>query len=438
MAKQKKQIKIVVIGAGSISFGRGVLADVLGDQYMQELNVTLTLVDIDAAALDRMAKVAELIRQHYGSTVTIEQTTSRRKALKGADYVVISVAINRWTLWEQDYRLPHAHGFKQALGENGGPGSLFHTLRSLELLLPICKDVQRICPDALVLNFTNPESRVLMGMNYLTKLEAIGLCHGQLESRRWLAERILQRPLEEIETAAGGLNHFFWVTKIVEKKTGKDLYPLVRQRIADDPSLAPPLVRKMVELFGCFTYPSDDHIGEYLSFGAEFTGLKWPYGMEHRKVPCAGFEPSQNWLEPYIAGEKAPDKDLVQPSGEILADVITGLELNRRIWLPAINVLNQGLYVQNLPEDAIVEVPAVADRRGIAPQHIGPIPEPLAAYCRTQISIQQLIIEAYRIRSKKLLLQALLLDPVVNSVVNAQKLLDEMLELQADYLPKFE
>ncbi len=437
MARRRRRVKVVVIGAGSASFGRGVLADLFGQEVMGGLDVHLVLVDLDAAALERMTRVASLIGEHYGTSATVEATTQRREALAGADYVIISVSVRRMELWEQDFRVPLAYGFRHPLGENGGPGAMFHTLRSLELVLPICRDVVKICPDALVLNFTNPESRVLMGISAFTDARAVGLCHGQMGARDRLAE-ILKRPLSSIDAVAGGLNHFFWFTHVKDARTGKDLYPLLRRRIARDPSLVPPLVRTMLEVFGCFTYPSDDHIGEYLAFAHEFTGLKWPYGRECREVPRRGDEPSpSDWLDPYLSGAKKPDRRLTEVTGELAIPIIAATALNRRTWLPAVNVLNTERYVEDLPVDAIVEVPAVADRRRITPQKIGPLPEALAAYCRTQVSIQKLIIEAYRKRSRNLLLQALLLDPVVDNVANAEKLLDDMLKRQADYLPRF-
>ncbi len=438
MAKTHRRVKIVAIGVGSASFGRGVLADVLGNPLMRKLDVRLVLVDLNPTALERMGRLAQIIRRHYDSDVVIEQTTDRREALRGADYVIISVAVRRMDLWEQDFRVPLAYGFKHPLGENGGPGAVFHTLRSLELVLPICRDVERLCPRAMVLNYTNPESRVLMGLNRMTKVRAVGLCHGQMFAREQLAAKILKCPLASLDTEAGGLNHFFWFTRIADAKTGKDLYPLVRKRILRDPSPVPPLVRKMVEVFGHYTYPSDDHIGEYLSFAYEFTGLKWHYGRECKKVPPGhGRIDSEDGIEPYLSGAKEVDDALVKQSGELAIPIIAGVELRRRTWLPAVNVLNTGRFVQDLPPDAIVEVPAWADHRGITPIRIGRLPEALAAYCRTQVSIQKLIIEAYATRKKNLLLQALLLDPTVNHVENARRLLDDMLSLQADYLPRF-
>ncbi len=432
MSSAKNKVKIVLIGAGSSSFGRGTVADIMACGDLRNYDCTTVLVDVDQEALDQMAGLAELIRDYYQSPVKIEKTTDRTEALSDADYVILSVTQKRYELWEQDFRVPLAFGFRHVLGENGGPGSLFHAMRNYEIVLPICRDVEKLCPDALVLNFTNPESRILMATTHLTKVKAVGLCHGVLQARRRAAE-LLGRDLDDLKIITGGLNHFFWILKIEDARTGEDLYPLLRQRIGES---CPPLTRKMTDIFGYFIFPSDDHIGEYLSFAHEFTGLLWHYGREREKVP-GSVSPSGDWREDYLSGRRSVDDDLIRPGGEIAVDIIADILEDRRRWEPSVNVLNTERYVENLPAEAIVEVPAIVDAAGIHPEHVGPLPEALAAFCRTQVSIQLLLIEAYRKRSRNLLLQALLLDPVIDSVRRAEEMLDYMLELQRDYLPRF-
>jgi len=433
-----KPLRIVAIGVGSESFGRGILADVLGSQEFNDLDCTLVLVDLNEEALERMHKLAVLLKEHFGSTVKLERTTDRRQALPGASYVIISVAIRRYPLWEQDFRVPMAYGFKQSLAENGGPGALFHAMRNFEQVIPICHDMEELCPDAPVLNFTNPESRIAMAIHAMTKIKAFGLCHGVITATSG-ASAILERPQEDLDIVSGGLNHFFWFTKVADRKTGEDLYPKLRERICNDPDCpsAPPLVRKMVEIFGHYTYPGPDHIGEYLSFAHEFTGLKWPFGQECRSVPKQADDSEQSWLDKYVSGEKPMDERVAGRSSELAIPIILGVEMNRKSWAAAVNVPNDGAYVAELPTDAVVEVPAWVDGSGVHPQKIGPLPEAISAFCRTQVSLQKLLIQAYIKRSKNLLLQALLLDPVVHSVANAERMLDDMLELQKDYLPEF-
>lgn len=430
-------MKIVAIGVGS-GFGRGTLADVLGSPEFSDLDCTLVLVDTNEEALERMHRLALLLKEYFGSRVRLERTTDRRDALRGAGYVITSVAIKRYPLWEQDFRIPMAFGFKQALGENGGPGAMFHALRNFELMMPIARDMEELCPDALLLNYTNPEARIIMAISKLTRLRSVGLCHGVMGARDGIS-LILDRPLEELDITAGGINHFFWVMKIADAKTGEDLYPALRKRILEDPSCpaAPPLIKKMVELFGCYTYPSDDHIGEYLSFGAEFTGLLWHYGIEARPVPRTTPGPTAGRWEEYASGARPIDESAARPSGELAASIILDIELDRGEWRPAVNVPNTQRYIENLPEDAVVEVAAVVDKGGVHPQPIGKLPEALAEYCRRQVTIQKLLVEAYAQRSRNLLLQTLLLDPVVDNVAGAERMLDHMLTVQGEYLPEF-
>jgi alpha-galactosidase len=199
----------------------------------------------------------------------------------------------------------------------------------------------------------------------------------------------------------------------------------------------PPLVKKMLEVFGLYTYPSDDHIGEYLSFAHEFTGLRWHYGRESHQVPLQEPAPAGNELDPYANGEKPLDEWVLSRSGELAIPIVLAIELDRRHWAEAVNVPNTDGYIPQLPCDAVVEVPAAVDGKGVHPEKLPAVPEPLAAFWRTQVTIQRMVVEAYRQRSRKLLLQALMVDPVVDSVHNAEEMLDYMLELQREYLPEF-
>ena len=432
MGSEDNQKKIVLIGAGSASFGRGTLADIMSCEALRGQDLTLVLVDINEEALNKMAAVGEMIREHYGSSVRIESATDRTQALPGADFVITSVTTKRIELWEQDFRVPLAYGFRHCLGENGGPGALFHALRNYEIILPICQDIEKLCPEALLLNFTNPESRILMAVSHLTKVNGIGLCHGVLQART-AAAKLLERDLDDLHIITGGLNHFFWVLNIEDRRTGEDLSSQLLDRAKESCS---PLVAKLAEVYDHYIFPSDDHVGEYLSYTHEYLGLAWHYGTEHRPVPLTQ-NPQEDWRDAYLSGAKLIDDFLVRPGGEIAVDIIADILGDRNQWEPSVNVLNTGRYVENLPEEAVVEVPAMVDAAGVHPEKVGPLPEGLAALCRTQVSIQLLLIEAYRQRSKKLLLQALLLDPVVDSLKKAEEMLDHMLDLQKDYLPEF-
>jgi alpha-galactosidase len=431
-------LRIVLVGAGSRSFGLKQVMDVLRSAELRGRGVTLALVDENAQALETMSRVAARAKQAAGTDVALESHTDRKTALPGADYVVVSVARRRMDLWEQDYRVPLAHGFRHILGENGGPGALFHGLRSIHLVVPLCRDVETLCPRARVLNFTNPEARVLHAVKHLTKADAYGFCHGVFSALERLPA-YTGRALEDLEYVSAGLNHFYAFQKIRDRRTGEDLLPLVLARAAADTSgHGGPLFRKFAEVFGMFTYPSDDHIGEYVSFGAEFRKSIYKYGNEHVRYNDPGAAPRQDLLGDYAAGRiPADDPALFKTSEELTVPVICDIMLDRGTWRPSVNALNTEGYIPNMPRDVVVEVPVKADARGIHPQHVDPLPEPLASFTRTQYAIHGLLTEAYRTGSRKLLLQALLLDPCVDSIVAAEQLLDWMLDKQAAFLPTF-
>lgn len=431
-------MRIVVIGAGSAQFGRKMVADTLQTAELRGHGVVLVLVDVDPEALERMRRVAERMRDHLGSDVRIEATTDRRQALPGAAYVLVAVERLRWPLWEQDFRVPLAHGCRHVLGENGGPGALFHALRNFELVIPICRDVEDLCPDALLLNFTNPEARLLHAICHLTRVRAAGLCHGAFATRERIAA-YLHRPLGELEVVSAGMNHFFCVLRVRDRRTGEDLLPRCLEAARNDTSRkATPLYRKFAEIFGVLSIPSEDHLGEYVSYGSEYHGVAWHYGIERRPVRLQA-ESRPDLLQEYADGLRpADDPLLLKRSEELALPIIADIELRREGEHPAINVLNSGGYIDNLPRDAAVEVPGRVHNGKLEAVHVGSVPEPMAAYMRTQFSIHGLLTEAYRTHSRKLLLQALLLDPVVTSIAAAEKILDELLTLQADFLPHFD
>src|SRR6266496_5052704 len=280
-ARRRLAMKVVVVGAGSRQFGRGLFADLAMTTELRGHGLELSLVDLDERRLDRMTTLARRFAEHTGADYRIACTPEIRDALPGADFVVISVARDRYPLWEQDYRVPNAFGFKQILGENGGPGALFHALRSLNVLVPMCRTIEELAPNALVLNYTNPEMRVLHAIGTLTNVRAFGLCHGVFSAQQ-LAARYLEATRDDLHFTSAVMNHLYAVLSVVDKRTGEERMPEVIEKALADPK-APPLFRRFIELFGVMSYPSDDHIGEYVPWGAEYHDGRWLYGQEVRR-----------------------------------------------------------------------------------------------------------------------------------------------------------
>jgi len=436
-----KKLKVVVIGAGSTSFGPGIITDLITSKELKERNLTVALVDVNKASLDRMYRFANLVKKYYGTKTKIEATTDRKNVLLGAKYVITAVSQKREQLWDQDFSVPLAFGFRQVLGECGGPGAAFHTLRSLHLMIPICKDMEKLCPDALLINFTNPESRVCLGVNKLTRIHSVGLCHGAFGTLEKVAQ-ILGKREEDIDMDIGGINHFHWVLKIHDKGNRQDLYPLFRQRMKKSDWGLDSLTRHMFEIFDLFPFPAASHIGEYISFAYEMCG---PIYLDEIKSTfkegkISGYFVSKNSLikkiEQIVKGKESVEK-FIHPTKELTIPIICDIEFNRKRKELSVNIPNENGAISNLPIDAIVEIPAQVDTSGIHPIKVGPLPEAIAAMCRRQISIQKLLVEAYQERSKKLLLQALLIDPIVDNMERAKSMMEKLLKKQADFLPSF-
>ncbi len=458
-----ERVKIVLIGAGSREFARGMIYDLVLDKELErQFQIHVVLVDIQKQNLEHTLKYAQRCATYKHSSVTFSATTDRVQALQGANFVLLSIAVKRTELWEQDFRVPLAFGLPHIYGENGGPGSIFHSLRNLHMILPICQDIERYCPDAWLINFTNPEAKNLTAILNLTNVKALGLCHGFYSFQRF-ASIILERPIDVLDVRTAGINHFFTYYKIDDAVTGDDLIPMFKTKLGDRLEELPPLVRYLYEKFGAIGYISDEHIGEYLGFAHEIVGNLWTFGIEKRTIKQneakidtrtifeawrknldvhTYLEQARNDIHSSDAGmlsdDEIPDDTVIQKSGELAIPVIGDILLNRKELRRAVNVLNSDGYIENLDRDTSIEVPAWIDSSGIHPDHVGRLPDGFAALIKQQQAVQRLLVEALRSSSKQVLLQAFLLDPISESkAVETEKMLDYMLKLQKEYLPEF-
>ena len=422
--------KIVLIGAGSVSFGIGTLCDLFGAHEALR-GSTIALVDTNPDALERMVRVAQRMNAALGEPFTLQAAIDRTEVLHGAGFVILAIAVQRNARWQLDFEIPLKHGAKQVLGENGGPGGLFHAMRNIPIILEICRDIERLCPAALVLNFTNPEGRLCLAATRYTDLQFVGLCHG-IGMAQEVVSAALGLPINEIDPKAAGLNHFTWILDLRRTGTGEDLYPAFRAAMAEQDGDELSLSRYLMRTFGYWPSPSDDHVGEYLGYAWEYAGLE---GYDFEAADRGGAEATAN-LDRWGRGEAPIDELLARRSGEIAVPIITGVLGNTHQYEPAVNVPNRGL-IPNLPDWAIVEVPATIDASGVHGVPVGPLPEPIAAMCRAQIAVIDRVVEAGVHGDRTAALQALLLDPVVTSISQAEAILNELLEVHRDLLPQF-
>ncbi len=416
--------KIVFIGASSMSFGLNMLRDIFSSDELR--GSTLTLVGRNAEMLGKMTELAKLLNAKSGAGLIIEQTTDRRAAFDGAGFVVNAAAIDRNRLWKLDWEVPRKYGIRHTLGENGGPGGLMFTLRTLPLVFDFVREMQEHCPQALFLNFSNPENRIILALGKYSPIRALGLCHGIFMGQGDVA-RIMGLPYEQVEVWGAGLNHSQCLLQIRHRVTGEDLYPLLRAKEKGFDPLFAPLTRRLFRAFGYWMTCSDEHLGEYLAYGWEAGEHGYDFAADERGRVEFG-----TTLDRVLAGAAVPP-DWLRPSGERGAAAIGGILHNKKRLLESGIVFNRGA-IPNLPADAAVEVPVLADAAGIHPVSLGPLPDPIAKLLHTQVSVQQLAVEAAVHASKEIALQALLIDPVVDSASAAVALLDELWEVNRPYI----
>lgn len=418
------QAKIVFLGATSMSFGLNVLRDIFSSDELR--GCTLTLVGRNQDSLAKVSNLARLLNAKSCAGLHIEQTADRRAALDGARFVINATAIERNRLWKLDFDVPRKYGIRHTLGENGGPGGLFFTLRTLPLVFDIAREMRELCPNALFINFSNPESRIILALGKYSPIAALGLCHGIFMGQGDVA-RVMGLPHERVEVWGAGINHFQCLMKIRDRTTGKDLYPLLRAKESHYDSKFAPLTRRLFRTFGYWMTCSDEHLGEYLAYGWEGGEKGYDFEADDR----GRIEFSQE-LDRVLAGAPLPPEWLT-PSGERGAAAIGGIINNKKRILESGIVFNRAV-IPNLPPEAAVEVPVLTDADGVHPISLGPLPDPIAKLIAMQVNVQQLAVEAAVRASKEIALQALLIDPVVNSAEAAVRLLDELWEINRPYI----
>jgi alpha-galactosidase len=417
--------KIVLIGASSMSFGLSMFRDAFSSGELS--GSTLTLVGQHADKLARTAELARLLNDKTGAGLRIEHTIDRRAALDGAGFVVNSAAIDRNRLWKLDFEVPKKYGIRHTLGENGGPGALFFTLRTIPMIFDFVRDMEDLCPNALFINFSNPESRVMLALSKYSGIRGVGLCHGIFLSQNDIA-KILGIPKERVEVWGAGFNHLQCLLHIRDRDTGDDLYPLLREKEKTFDSSFAPLSRRLFRHFGYWIGCGDSHVGEFLAYGWE--GGERGYDFAHDEQDRVKFAKT---VDDVLAGAMPIPQTWLTPSGERAVAVIGGILHNRKRFIESGIVCNQGT-IPNLPADTAVEVPLLADAAGVHPISLGPLPDPIAKLHLVQANVQQLAVDAAVHASKELALQALLIDPVVNSASAAEKILQELWEVNRPYI----
>ncbi len=440
-------LKITLIGAGSVSFAPAIIRDVFLSERICGSQLSLCLMDISEDALKASEAYALKVAEKLGRNPSITGTTDLEASLRDADFVITAIEKKRYYYWSQDFHVPRKYGFTQIYGENGGPGGMFHTLRNLPPMLEIAQAMERICPDAWLINFTNPEAKIIEAISKLTKIKCVGLCHGIGMGLEQISG-ILEVPEENLQTVACGLNHFAWFQCITNKITGEDLYPLLKEKERKIPWLARwdeiALSRIMLRTYGLYPYPGTNHIGEYIRWSEEYlagTRLQYFYDPASEepwktgKIPefvysIAELEETKSDMEQVFLTEDLEMK----PSHEQAIPIIEAIAFDIRTENLTVNIPNRG-KIPGLQDQMVVEIPAYADGEGLHALQMEPLPTAITEMIRLQGTIHHLLIEAYTEQSRNKLLQAVLLDPTLSTYNNAVAMINELCELQKDILP---
>ena len=440
------RFKIVLIGAGSTEFTPGLLADLVASPSLNACEVAL--VDIDQTSVETMVGLANRLARERGADLVVTGTTDRRDALPGANIVTTTIAMGGARGWETDVRVPERYGVYQTVGDSVGPGGVFRALRHVPEIVAIARDMEELCPQAWLFNYTNPMSTIVRGVQKSTSIRCVGLCHGVLHTREVIARDLGTEP-SRTNVVFAGVNHLCWLLDVRHK--GEDVYPRLRAFLAeglarpkaetsDDPYDRFQTVSAMLtELYGCFPSPGDRHVAEFFPyFLRQGEDGKLQYGtqsgLDMTNEIFASKDTTREQLRAQAEGREPLDPELLEDAreGERLIHIIEAMVSDVPMPELAVNVRNDGL-ISNLPPWAIVEVPGQVSGYGVRGVSVGALPVGIAGVLRQRIDQQELTVEAALTGDRALAIQALLADPLMTQVSfeDAAAMLEETLQAHA-------
>lgn len=437
------RIKVVMLGAGS-AFTQRLVTDVLNIASLP--GGEIALVDIDTERLELADQLIQKVISVMGKsdTWTVTATADRRKVLPGADYIINCIEVSGTQAVRYDNDIPLKYGIDQCIGDTTGPGGLMKSLRTIPTWVEVLKDCEELCPKALVLNYTNPMSMMVLAASKVTNMQVVGLCHSVQGTGHKLA-KYAGVPYNEMQWKCAGINHLAWFTEL--SHNGRDLYPVLFEQARDTNSEfydSDPIRCDMMLHFGAFITESSGHLSEYIPYYRKRQDLIEQYTRAGYRGE-SGFY-ANNWptwrknndenRRKAISGEAEIKLDR---SWEYASWIIEAHQTNRPFVIHG-NVINHGL-IDNLPQNECVEVPVMVDRNGFNPVRFGSLPPQMAAVCRNAMATYELGVTAALERSREAAYHALMLDPLsaaVCSPAEIKQMTDELIDAQIDLLPGFE
>jgi len=429
--------KIAFLGAGSTVFARNLLGDILS--FPEFANATFSLHDIDPARLRTSEIVAHRLAQGLGITPTIEATLDRRASLDRADYVISMFQVGGYKPSTViDFETPKKYGLRQTIADTTGIGGIMRGLRTIPVLMNMCRDMEQLCPDVTFLNYVNPMAMNCWALSRATQIKTVGLCHSIPGTAEQLATDI-GIPTEEINYVVAGINHMAFYLKF--EHDGEDLYPKIRQVIEEN--RVPDWNRVRYDMFkrlGYFVTESSEHFSEYVPW---FIKRDRPDLITRFNIPLDEYiarceRQIAEWEAMRSTLESSNEPLKIERSREYGSTIIHSMETGEPSTIYG-NVPNYGL-IDNLPYGCCVEVPCLVDKNGIQPVRIGSLPPHLAALMQTNINVQALTVEAALTCKREYIYHAAMLDPHTAAELDLDQiwsLVDDMIAAHGNFLPTY-
>ncbi len=435
--------KIAFIGAGSFEFTRSLVRDILTFPALQDC--TIALMDIDDKRLAYSKKAVERIVAEGNYAAKVTATKDRVEALKGADGVVCTILAGGVNIWRHDVEIPKKYGVDINVGDTRGPAGVFRALRTIPVMLDICSDIQKYCPNAVFLNYTNPMAMLCRAMqDRFADLTITGLCHSVQGTAAMLA-RWIGAPMEEITYLCAGINHQAFYLDF--KWNGRDAYPLIREAVKKPEIYHEEIVRN--EMFLHLDYYVTESSGHNSEYNAWFR--KRPDLIEKYCTHGTGWNPGVYGyiLNEYLRREStweneiekwfAQDRINLERGHEYAAYIFNAVFGDNTLFEFNGNVRNYGL-IDNLPQGCCVEVPVLASQKGLSPEHVGALPQQLAILINTSARCEELAVEGALEGDPRKVFHSICFDPLTSAVLSLgeiKAMVDEMFEANRDYLPQF-
>ncbi len=432
---------IAMIGAGSLVFCKTLSMDIFATDALK--NSEICLMDPNKPKLNKIESFLKKVVKENDLSHKITATSDRQEALQGADYVIIMIQVGGFEAFGYDYEIPLKYGVDQCIGDSLGPGGVLRALRTIPVLADIANDMARLCPNAIMLNYANPMGACCSALSRVAQVQFIGLCHG-VQTTLDLIGRYVNVPKEEVDFVCAGINHMAWFLDLKDKRDGRDLYPLLRENCEKPEYYVTEKVRcEVMRQFGYFMTESTGHLSEYLPW---FRSSQRALDL-YCDQPGFGGETGAYYHYAKMLNEKYAHVDylkmespkMTERSVEYCSYIIEAAETDRPFRLNG-NVRNDG-YITNLPQGCCVEVPLFVDARGLHPVRIGDLPIQLAAMNQSNVTVQQLAVEAALTGNAEHAMHAIAMDPLTSAVCTLKEVRDmtrDMLAAEIEWLPQFE